>query len=151
MVGVGGSSPLGRTKFKKIPLSSGIFAFCRIRFSYSKALSHSSLILVLCLKKALPCLNLQARSDLVVPKPDPYPIRHGTFFTASCSPPRRLIKEFSGNDKTAVMQLCNDPAVPAQLSGLGIGLRRGFHLQRLMRALLVVKLDPVANHSTGML
>ena len=47
--------------------------------------------------------------------------------------------------------LCNDPAVPAQLSGLGIGLRRGFHLQRLMRALLVVKLDPVANHSTGML
>ena len=32
----------------------------------------------MCLKKALPCLNLQARSDLVVPKPDPYPIRHGT-------------------------------------------------------------------------
>ncbi len=46
---------------------------------------------------------------------------------------------------------CNDLAVPAQLSGLGIGLRRGFHLQRLMRALLVVKLDPVANHSAGVL
>jgi hypothetical protein len=46
---------------------------------------------------------------------------------------------------------CNDSAVPAQLSGFGIGLRRGFHLQRLMRALLVVKLDPVANHSTGVL
>ena len=45
-------------------------------FFYSKESSHASLFLVLCLKKALPCLNLQARSDLVVPKPDPYPIRH---------------------------------------------------------------------------
>ncbi|EDA1793761.1 twin-arginine translocation signal domain-containing protein [Salmonella enterica subsp. enterica serovar Typhimurium] len=28
----------------------------------------------------------------------------------------------------AVAALCNDPAVPAQLSGFGIGLRRCFHL-----------------------
>ncbi|WP_414160119.1 helix-turn-helix domain-containing protein [Salmonella enterica] len=27
-----------------------------------------------------------------------------------------------------VSNLCNDPAVPAQLSGFGIGLRRCFHL-----------------------
>lgn len=27
-----------------------------------------------------------------------------------------------------LIQLCNDPAVPAQLSGFGIGLRRCFHL-----------------------
>ncbi len=26
------------------------------------------------------------------------------------------------------LTLCNDPAVPAQLSGFGIGLRRCFHL-----------------------
>ena len=26
------------------------------------------------------------------------------------------------------LQSCNDPAVPAQLSGFGIGLRRCFHL-----------------------
>ena len=49
------------------------------------------------------------------------------------------------------MAVCNDPAVPAQLSGVGIGLSRRFHLQRLVRPLLVVKLDPVANHPTGML
>jgi hypothetical protein len=36
MVGVGGSSPLGRTKFTKIPLSSGIFAFCFQLISLSK-------------------------------------------------------------------------------------------------------------------
>lgn len=27
-----------------------------------------------------------------------------------------------------IMPVCNDPAVPAQLSGFGIGLRRCFHL-----------------------
>ncbi|GDS45507.1 transposase [Escherichia coli] len=27
-----------------------------------------------------------------------------------------------------IMGVCNDPAVPAQLSGFGIGLRRCFHL-----------------------
>ena len=82
MVGVGGSSPLGRTKFKKIPLSSGIFAFCHIRFCYSNNGSHTRCIFSSSLTKALPCLNPQARSDLVVPKPDPYPIRH----KICCSP-----------------------------------------------------------------
>lgn len=28
----------------------------------------------------------------------------------------------------AALGICNDPAVPAQLSGFGIGLRRCFHL-----------------------
>lgn len=32
------------------------------------------------------------------------------------------------NKSELIMKVCNDPAVPAQLSGFGIGLRRCFHL-----------------------
>ncbi|MEH8130423.1 hypothetical protein [Aeromonas veronii] len=31
-------------------------------------------------------------------------------------------------EKPGIVKVCNDPAVPAQLSGFGIGLRRCFHL-----------------------
>ncbi len=40
----------------------------------------------------------------------------------------RMLAGTVGRTATFFLSLCNDPAVPAQLSGFGIGLRRCFHL-----------------------